>query len=206
MFRYNGTEKLRCGYTTGTCAAAAAGAAAVYLLTGKAPSEISVRLPGGDVLRLPVSEPFADEHSADCGIVKDSGDDPDITNGITVRAAVTRAPEGITITGGEGIGKVTKPGLDQPVGEWAINSIPRRMIAETLAETAERLGYEGGFLVKLYVPGGAAIAEKTYNPHMGILGGISIIGTTGIVEPMSTRALIETIRTEAAMHRAQGET
>ena len=206
MFRYNGTEKLRCGYTTGTCAAAAAGAAAVYLLTGKAPSEISVRLPGGDVLRLPVSEPFADEHSADCGIVKDSGDDPDITNGITVRAEVICAPEGITITGGEGIGKVTKPGLDQPVGEWAINSTPRRMIAETLAETAERLGYEGGFQVKLYVPGGAALAEKTYNPHMGILGGISIIGTTGIVEPMSTRALIETIRTEAAMHRAQGET
>ena len=206
MFRYNGTEKLRCGYTTGTCAAAAAGAAAVYLLTGKAPSEISVRLPGGDVLRLPVSEPFADEHSADCGIVKDSGDDPDITNGITVRAEVICAPEGITITGGEGIGKVTKPGLDQPVGEWAINSTPRRMIAETLAETAKRLGYEGGFQVKLYVPGGAAIAEKTYNPHMGILGGISIIGTTGIVEPMSTRALIETIRTEANMHRAQGET
>lgn len=206
MYRYKGTEKLRCGYTTGTCAAAAAGAAAILLLTGDAPKEIAVQLPGGERLLLPVREPVLKEEAAVCGIVKDSGDDPDITSGITVCARVSRIPEGIRITGGEGIGKVTKPGLDQPVGEWAINSVPRRMITEMLTETAKRLGCEGGLCAEIFVPGGAALAEKTYNPHMGILGGISIIGTTGIVEPMSTQALIDTIRTEAQMRRAEGET
>ncbi|MDE7230107.1 MAG: cobalt-precorrin-5B (C(1))-methyltransferase CbiD, partial [Oscillospiraceae bacterium] len=119
---------------------------------------------------------------------------------------VSKTAEGFTVTGGEGIGKVTKAGLDQPIGEWAINSVPRRMIAEQLALAAEKFDHRGGLCAEIFVPNGTEIAKKTYNPRMGIVGGISILGTSGIVEPMSTAALVETIRIEARSLRAAGKT
>ncbi len=201
---YKGTKKLRCGYTTGSCAAAASKAAAELLLTGTAVSHAEILLPGGERISVPVSESHLTEHSAICSVIKDSGDDPDITNGILIFSEVSLIPETIEISGGTGIGIVTKPGLDQPVGEYAINSVPRRMIKNALQEIAELHDYHGGFRIIISVPDGEKIAKKTYNPRMGIQGGISIIGTTGIVEPMSNSALIETIRTEANIRRKEG--
>lgn len=201
---YRGTKKLRCGYTTGSCAAGAAKAAAEMLLSGKTAEQITLMTPAGIPLTLDILEPVITGDSASCAVRKDSGDDPDITNGILIYASVTECESGITITGGEGIGTVTKPGLDQPVGASAINSTPRRMITEALTETAARYGYPGGFRVTVSAPEGTVLANKTFNPRMGITGGISVIGTTGIVEPMSNAAIIETIRAEANMRRAAG--
>ena len=200
-----GSRRLRCGYTTGSCAAAAAKAAALLLLQGTAPDEITIPLPDDSRLTLPVASACKSPGAAVCGVRKDSGDDPDVTNGITVLARVQKLHAGTEITGGEGIGRITRPGLDQPVGAWAINSVPRRMITLALAEAAAQCSYTGGFRAELSVPGGRELAEKTYNPHMGIVGGLSIIGTTGIVEPMSTAALVDTIRLEARMHYAAGQ-
>lgn len=202
---YKGGSRLRCGYTTGSCAAAAAKAAAFMLIAGRSVEEAEISLPDGSALTLPVEEQvISDGDYASCCVVKDSGDDPDVTNGIHIYACVSLSGAGVEITGGEGIGVVTKAGLDQPVGEFAINSVPRKMIAAAVQEAAEELGYTRGFRIVISAPEGAALAERTYNPRMGIEGGISIIGTTGIVEPMSSRALVETIRTEAEMLRAGG--
>lgn len=195
------SENFRCGYTTGACAAAAAKAAAVLLLGGEMPDKIDIPLPDSTRLTIPVRCVSVTDDYALCAVLKDSGDDPDVTNGITVCAKVSRLPSGTEILGGEGIGRITRPGLDQPVGAWAINSVPRKMITQALAEVAEAIG----FRVEISVPGGEALAARTYNPRMGIVGGISIIGTSGIVRPMSTDALIATIRTEANMHRAEGQ-
>lgn len=201
---YSGQKKLRCGYTTGTCAASAAKASAMLLLSGQIPSEVMLKLPSGEQITIEVSSVLKNEATAVSSVVKDSGDDPDVTNGIIIFAEVSLSSEGIEILGGEGIGTVTKPGLDQPVGAAAINSVPRRMIAQAVTETAEKYGYTGGFRIVISAPGGEELAKKTFNPRMGIEGGISIIGTTGIVEPMSQRALVETIRAEASMRRAAG--
>ncbi len=203
-FIYRGTEKLRCGYTTGTCAAAAAKAAAEMLLTQHKVTSSALVTPSGVSLLLEVYEQSFNSERASCCIVKDSGDDPDITNGIRVFAVVEKSESGVTILGGKGVGIVTKKGLDQPVGEAAINSVPRRMITEAVREMAEMYEYSGGFTVTVSVPDGEKLAANTFNPRMGIVGGISIIGTTGIVEPMSNSAIIETIRTEANMRRAEG--
>jgi len=204
QYIYRGTKRLRCGYTTGSCAAGAAKAAAQMLLTGEQITQISLMTPAGISLTLDVLDILMQNSTVSCAIRKDSGDDPDITNGILIFAEVSKRDGGITIIGGEGIGTVTKPGLDQPVGAAAINSTPRRMITEALTDIAKKYDYHGGFQVAISVPDGAEIAKKTFNPRMGIIGGISIIGTTGIVEPMSNAALIETIRTEANMRRAAG--
>ena len=201
---YKGTKKLRCGYTTGSCAAAASKAAAELLLTGCAVSHSEILLPSGERISIPIKESRLTEHSAICSVVKDSGDDPDVTNGILIHAEVSFLPDSVEITGGEGVGIITKSGLDQPVGEYAINSVPRRMIQNALHEIAELHEYHGGFRIIISVPDGEKIAKKTYNPRMGIQGGISIIGTTGIVEPMSNSALMETIRTEANIRRKEG--
>ena len=148
---------------------------------------------------------FRSEEAVSCAIEKDGGDDPDVTTGTRIYAAVSRAAQpGITIDGGPGVGRVTKPGLDQPVGASAINSVPRRMIREGVEEIRRLTGEADGLSVVISVPGGEALAKKTFNPRLGIVGGISIIGTTGIVEPMSERALIETIRVELRQRRESG--
>ena len=202
---YKGREKLRCGYTTGSCAAAAAKASAEMLFREREVKTVELMTPKGILLELEVCDAEISKESACCAVVKDSGDDPDITNGVKVYSRVELIPSDIEILGGEGIGVVTKEGLDQPVGEAAINSVPRSMIREALRETAERYGYSGGFRVTVSIPAGVELARKTFNPRIGIEGGISVIGTSGIVEPMSNTAVIETIRTEAKMRRAGGQ-
>lgn len=202
---YRGAEKLRCGYTTGSCAAAAAKAAAEMIFTGHEVTGVKLMTPKGILLDLDVVDAELNERSASCAIVKDSGDDPDITNGIRVYSRVRLIPEGTVILGGEGVGVVTKAGLDRPVGDAAINTVPRRMISGAVAEIAEKYGYSGGFEVTVSIPQGVELAKKTFNPRMGIEGGISVIGTSGIVEPMSNTAVIETIRTEANIRRAAGQ-
>ena len=200
-------KKLRRGYTSGSCCAAAAKTAAIFLLSGKALQTIHLTTPSGIGLDLPVRDLKRTDGAASCGIVKDSGDDPDVTNGMTFCACVRKIPEPgvIRLEGGEGIGRVTKPGLDQPVGAAAINSTPRRMITEALKEVCEENGYTGGLSVILSVPGGAEIAKKTFNPRLGIVGGLSILGTTGIIDPMSDDAVIETLRAEMSQRRAEGK-
>ncbi len=203
-FVYRGGKMLRCGYTTGSCAAAAAKAAAMCVLSGEKPGSVTLATPKGITLTLAVAEAEIAGDHAKCAIKKDSGDDPDITNGILVFAKVRKAVKGIAITGGEGIGKVTKAGLDQPVGEYAINSVPRKMIEEAVTEAARKYGYSGGFAVEISIPGGEELAKRTYNPRLGIEGGISVIGTSGIIEPMSSAALVDTIRAEIKMRKAEG--
>ncbi len=200
-------KKLRRGYTTGSCAAAAAKAAAIMLLENRELASVWLMTPRGFGLDLPLTEINRSVDCVSCGIVKDSGDDPDITNGMTVYAQVKKTDKpGINIDGGEGIGRVTKPGLDQPVGNAAINSTPRRLITEELLQVCEDNGYTGGLDVIISAPKGIELAKKTFNPRLGIVGGLSILGTTGIVEPMSDEAVVETIRTELSMRAAEGKT
>ena len=201
-------KKLRRGYTTGSCAAAAAKAAAIMLLEERDLPSVWLLTPAGIGLTLTVRETIRGEGFVSCGIVKDSGDDPDVTDGMTVYAKVakTDAPGEIAVDGGEGIGRVTKPGLDQPVGSAAINSTPRRMITEELRAVCEDTGYTGGLNVLIYAPEGAELAQKTFNPRLGIVGGLSVLGTTGIVEPMSDDAVVETVRTELSQRKASGQT
>ena len=200
-----GGKKLRLGYTTGSCAAAAAKAAAWMLLTGKPKEHIQLDTPKGISLNLDVLQISMEKDTVSCAIEKDSGDDPDITKGSLVFAQVTctETPE-ITIDGGQGVGRVTKGGLDQPVGAAAINSVPRQMIRENLEEVCRLTDYHGGLSVVISVPDGEQLAKKTFNPRLGIVGGISILGTTGIVEPMSEQALVDTIRVELRQRRANG--
>lgn len=199
---YHGKQKLRCGYTTGSCAAAAAKASAEMLIAGNIINKTKLLTPKGILLELDIINIRYNTDCVSCAVRKDSGDDPDITNGILVYAAAERIPYGIEIDGGEGIGIITKSGLDQPVGAAAINSVPRKMIAMAVTEICEKYDYKGGIKITVSVPNGKEIAKKTFNPRIGIEGGISIIGTTGIVEPMSNSALIETIRTEIRIKKA----
>ena len=199
-------KKLRYGYTTGSCAAAAASAAATYLLTGRCPEYVSLRTPEGTELFLEPVTPQRSEHSALCGITKDAGDDPDVTNGITVFAEVEKTSEGVWICGGEGVGRVTRKGLEQSIGDPAINKVPRQMIRNALLTAAAEHGYTGGFRVTVSVPGGDEIAGRTFNPKLGIEGGISILGTSGLVKPMSEAALIDTIRLQISQKAAEGQT
>lgn len=187
---------LRCGYTTGSCAAAAAKAAGIMLLGGFPVERVSISTPKNIPLTLDVLDISLTEDFSSCAIRKDSGDDPDVTNGMLIYAQVERSAHGILIDGGEGVGRVTKPGLDQPVGAAAINSIPREMITKELSEIAKEYGYKGGFIVTVSIPGGEKLAARTFNPRLGIEGGISVIGTTGIVEPMSHKAMADTVRLE----------
>lgn len=198
-------KKLRYGYTTGSCAAAAAKAAAWMLLTGKRKDTISLVTPKGIPLSLQVEDIRMEENFVSCAIRKDSGDDPDVTNGTLVYARVSRrgTPE-IAIDGGFGVGRVTKKGLDQPVGNAAINSVPRKMIRENLEEVLSLTDADCGLDVLISVPQGERLAKQTFNPRLGIVGGISVLGTTGIVEPMSEKALVDTIRVELNQRRAGG--
>lgn len=200
-----GGKKLRLGYTTGSCAAAAAKAAAFMLLTGRRMEQVTLLTPKGIRLELPVREITMGPEAVSCAIEKDSGDDPDVTRGTLIFAEVSRCEGGgIVIDGGVGVGRVTKPGLDQPVGAAAINSVPRRMIREAVEEVRALTDSQEGLRVVISVPEGEALAKKTFNPRLGIVGGISILGTTGIVEPMSEQALVETIRVELRQRRESG--
>lgn len=194
------------GYTTGTCAAAASKAAAQMLLTGEKTGFVILTTPKGITLNLEVVDLVMAPDFVSCAIVKDAGDDPDVTHGIKVYAKVEKTESGFTIAGGEGVGRVTRPGLEQPVGEVAINSVPRQMIREVLQETAEASGFQGGLRATISVPEGAERAKKTFNPLLGIEGGISILGTSGIVEPMSETALLNSLRIEMNQQLAMGRT
>ncbi len=198
---------MRLGYTTGSCAAAAAKAAAWMLLTGSTKEQVSLLTPKGILLQLKVLDIHKQEQMVSCAIAKDGGDDPDITTGAHIVASVSFSDrDGIQIDGGIGVGRVMKLGLDQPVGAAAINTVPRKMIQENVAEVCRTLDYNGGLSVIISVPQGKELAKKTFNPRLGIIGGISILGTSGIVEPMSEQALVDTISVELKQRYANGAT
>lgn len=217
---------MRSGYTTGSCATAAAKAAAYMLLGGRNLEKVSIITPSGIKYEPLIEKIDRGIDYVSCAVKKDSGDDPDITNGMYIHAKVCLGSalpyqgmksvcneeflqpglnRNIVISGGAGIGKVTRLGLEMPVGEYAINKVPRRMIAEAVSEVCELFDYESQIAVEIYAPEGEDIAKKTFNPHMGIEGGISILGTTGIVEPMSSEALIKTIELDLRQKKAEGE-
>lgn len=204
-------KKLRFGYTTGSCAAGAARGAARLLLGEDEISEVELMTSKGILLHLEILDRKRSENAASCAVRKDAGDDPDTTNGILVYAKVEKflirsdMEDRIVIDGGIGVGRVTKPGLSQKIGEAAINPVPRAMILQAVEEIADQYHYEGGLKVTISVPEGEKIARKTFNPRLGIVGGISILGTSGIVEPMSEKALIDSIRVEMTQHAAMGE-
>ena len=219
-------KRLRYGYTTGSCAAGATRGAARMLLSGASLSEVELQTPKGITLNLKLHDITRGDDYVSCAVRKDAGDDPDTTNGILVYARVERisreAAKNITdaqstdlkrvtvlsniiLDGGMGVGRVTKPGLSQEIGEAAINPVPRAMILREAEEAAQEYDYEGCLKITISVPEGEEIAKKTFNPRLGIMGGISILGTSGIVEPMSERALIASIQVEMKQHFCQGE-
>ncbi|MEM6479349.1 MAG: cobalt-precorrin-5B (C(1))-methyltransferase [Pseudomonadota bacterium] len=195
---------LKRGWTTGTCAAAAAKAAALLLWTGQVPATVRVTLPKGEE---PVFEPGHVAKGAgwaEVGIIKDAGDDPDVTHGAMIIAKVQAYPGGYRLRGGEGVGVVTKAGLPIAVGEPAINPVPRKMIEEAVVEAAVLCAATPDLSVTISVPGGRALARQTWNPRLGIEGGISILGTTGIVRPFSCAAWIASIHRGIDVARAEG--
>lgn len=202
---------MRYGFTTGSCAAAAAKAAAYMLLTGYQKTEISIETPKGILYKTRVLDICRREREVSCAVEKDGGDDPDITTGAWIYAKVSCLSENhgeeepeIFIDGGKGVGRVTRPGLDQPVGSAAINHVPREMIKKEVLEVCRALDYREGLQIEISVPKGEELCRRTFNPRLGIVGGISILGTSGIVEPMSDQALLDTIQTELRQRRALG--
>lgn len=216
-------KKLRCGFTTGTCAAAAAAAAAAKLLLGADRERIAVQMPNGKTADLFVHSVSASCSFAEYMVRKDSGDDPDVTNRAEIHARVEKLSEStgdriresalflcrenpmLFLDGGTGIGRVTKPGLEQHIGQAAINLVPRRMIFAAVNEVYEQSGYDGRLLITVSVPNGELLAVRTFNPRLGIEGGISILGTSGIIEPMSERAVLDTIEAQIRQLSIQGE-
>lgn len=197
---------LRRGWTTGACATAATKAAYHALLTGTFPDPVSIRLPKGHEPAFALAVEDAGEGWRMAGIVKDAGDDPDVTHGALIRATVRRgAPEtGVTFRAGEGVGTVTRPGLPIPPGEPAINPVPRRLMREVVAELAAAHGDGGDIVIEASIPGGAALAENTLNGRLGIVGGLSILGTTGVVVPFSCSSWIHSIHRGVDVARAEG--
>lgn len=200
-----GTKQMRCGYTTGTCAAGAARAAAEALLAGAFPASVVVATPAGIDVELDVERPEKDGSWACCAVRKDGGDDPDVTDGALVFSKVSLSEQpGVRIDGGVGVGRVTRPGLDQPIGAAAINSVPRAMIASQVEQAARAYGYSGGMDVEISIPAGAELAQRTFNPRLGIVGGISVLGTSGIVRPMSEASLIGSLEIEMRQLAQEG--
>lgn len=197
--------KLKTGYTTGTCAALAARAAVKMIFEQKLIDRELVLTPKGKIIEAKILNPKFSNTSAVCAVRKYSGDDPDVTDGILIFANV-RLNDGkdINIDGGKGVGRITKRGLQQDIGQAAINNTPKKMILENIRELFNKYGYKGGADVIISAPQGEEIAKKTYNPRLGIMGGISILGTSGIVEPMSEQAIIDTIRAELSVKKAEG--
>ncbi len=205
---------MRYGFTTGSCAAAAAKAAAYMLLTGQRKTEIVIETPKGIPYQAKIMDICCGENQVSCAVEKDGGDDPDVTTGTWIYAKVSR-PENVSckeenrgqeiiIDGGTGVGRVTRPGLDQPVGSAAINHVPREMIKKEVLEVCRCVDYQGSLLVEISVPQGEELCQRTFNPRLGIVGGISILGTSGIVEPMSSQALLDTIKIELRQRRKLG--
>ncbi|MBA4603693.1 cobalt-precorrin-5B (C(1))-methyltransferase [Thermoactinomyces mirandus] len=183
------STKLRSGYTTGACATAATKAALLSLITGRAAREVEILLPIGKKAKFSIDQARVSEESAKCSVIKDGGDDPDATHGARIVSTVSWSDEpGIRLDGGAGVGKVTKLGLPVPVGEAAINPVPRKMIREAVTDVLSSFAIHRGVKVVISVPGGEKIAKKTLNERLGIVGGISILGTRGTVIPFSTAA------------------
>lgn len=202
---YRGGKWLRFGFTTGTCAAAAAQGATRLLLTGSCPAMLGVETPKGWTVAVEIVASRKEEQEASCVVVKDAGDDPDITDGMTLWARVSFSKEpGIVLVGGTGVGRVTRAGLAVPPDGPAINPVPRRMIIDSVAAECERAGYDGGLEVVIEIPEGEELAKRTFNPRLGIVGGLSILGTTGIVEPMSDEAFKDSLILEL-QQKAQRE-
>jgi cobalt-precorrin-5B (C1)-methyltransferase len=199
---------LRPGWTTGACATAATTAAYTALLTGEFPDPVTITLPRGQTPSFALAAEELSATAAMAGIVKDAGDDPDVTHGALVRATVRRLPAGagVVFRAGPGVGTVTRPGLPLPVGEPAVNPVPRRMMSEHITEVAERHGGSGDVEITVSVDHGEDIARSTWNPRLGIVGGLSILGTTGIVVPYSCSAWIDSIRRGVDVARAAGRT
>ncbi|MBL8659632.1 MAG: cobalt-precorrin-5B (C(1))-methyltransferase [Rhodospirillales bacterium] len=203
---FSGKVALRRGWTTGTCAAAASAAAYRALLAGAFPDAVSVALPRGGTATLPIASRRCGEGSATAGVIKDAGDDPDVTHGAEVMATVAPGPpgSGVVFAAGPGVGTVTLPGLPVAVGEPAINPGPRAMIRAAIGCVAETFGASGDVVVTVSVPGGEALAEKTLNGRLGIVGGLSILGTTGVVVPFSCAAWVHSIHRGIDVARAAG--
>ncbi len=202
-------KRLRTGFSTGTSAAAAAKAALMLLTGGKAPEAVEVRLPIGKTLSIPVHEcGLIDSVSARASVIKDAGDDPDVTNKAEICALVQigEGKPGLELMGGQGVGRVTLPGLEVPVGEPAINPVPREMIRQALLEVWNQSGLNKPFSLKvtISVPKGEELAPRTLNPRLGIVGGISILGTSGIVKPLSHEAYTATIKSALSVALAEG--
>jgi len=197
---------LRRGWTTGACATASTRAAYCALLTGAFPDPVSITLPRGERPSFALAVEGRGDGWAMAGIVKDAGDDPDVTHGALVTATVRLAPSGsgVRFRAGPGVGTVTLPGLPVPPGEPAINPVPRRMMSEQIAALASQHGGSGDVEIEIGIPGGETLAEKTWNPRLGIKGGLSILGTTGVVDPFSCSAWIHSIHRGVDVARAAG--
>lgn len=218
-------KKLRLGITTGTCSAAAAQAAAMQLLGGITTENVCIRTPKGITVSVPVSLLAHTEQFASCKVIKDSGDDPDVTNKTDVCVTVAYVESGkdaallendatvfrsetypnLILDGGIGIGRVTKEGLEQKVGQAAINVVPRAMIFDAVGDVCDKINFHGRLKITVWMPEGEQLAKKTFNPKLGIEGGLSVLGTSGILEPMSERAIVDTIETEIRQLHATGE-
>jgi cobalt-precorrin-5B (C1)-methyltransferase len=201
---------MRYGFTTGSCAAAASKAATYMLLTGKIKSEITIETPKGILYNAKILNINRTENEVSCAVEKDGGDDADITTGTLIYAKASYSENGngntqnINIDGGIGVGRVTKKGLDQPIGNAAINHVPRKMIEKEVMEVCHITDYKGSLNIEISVPEGEKLATHTFNPRLGIIGGISILGTSGIVEPMSNKAILDTIKLELNQRRVLG--
>lgn len=198
---------MRHGFTTGSCAAAAAKAAAYMLLIGKKKTEITIETPKGVIYKAQIQDIICREREVCCAVEKDGGDDPDVTTGAWIYAKVSYKKgreEEIIIEGGRGVGRVTRRGLDQPIGNAAINHVPREMIKKEVIEVCRLADYKGSLKIEISVPKGEELSKHTFNRKLGIVGGISILGTTGIVEPMSVQAILDTIRIELHQRREEG--
>lgn len=213
-------KQLRCGITTGTCAAAAAGAAAAHLLMGVGQDSVLVHTPKGITVQVPVVLSKAEKQKCEYMVVKDSGDDPDVTNHAEIfvslemlsqdtpvreKAFWTQDYPNLYLDGGAGIGRVTRKGLEQEIGQAAINVVPRNMIFQAVGEICRTVDFTGPLLIIVSVPDGAKLAARTFNARLGIEGGLSVLGTSGILEPMSEKAIIDTIEAQVRQLQAQGE-
>jgi cobalt-precorrin-5B (C1)-methyltransferase len=200
--------ELRRGWTTGACAAAATKAAYLALLTGRFPNPVAIRLPGGEQPRFDLAETTLHRNGALAAVIKDAGDDPDVTHGALIRASVGRGEPGagVMFSAGEGVGVVTRPGLPVAVGEPAINPGPRRLIRDLVAEVARDQGDAGDLEVTISIPGGEILARRTTNGRLGVVGGLSVLGTTGIVIPYSCASWIHSIHRGIDVARAAGVT